>query len=124
MKKGEHNLATIETELIEEVSELISTYEAQRKMTVPRTKALVSEQDTSKIAQILGYEPDLIEMVEFKLYQLKLNQSSLANILNIPASKISQILNRKREPDVPFLAGIHEKLGIDGNYILESLRVA
>ncbi len=50
-----------------------------------------------------------------------MNQNGLAEILKMPASKISQILNKKREPDVPFLKGIHEKLGIDGNYILETI---
>lgn len=29
------------------------------------------------------------------------------------------ILNGKREPDVHFLKAIHEKLGIEGNFILE-----
>ena len=50
-----------------------------------------------------------------------MNQNGLAEILKMPASKISQILNKKREPDVPFLKGIHDNLGIDGNCILETV---
>jgi len=35
-------------------------------------------------------------------------------------AKISQILSGRREPDVDFLRGIHVKLGIDGNVLLET----
>ena len=125
MKKGEENLTKKEIAMLCEMAALIEAYEEEQKMNpVPRTKNLANEQDINKIEHILGYLPDLIEMVEFKLYQLKLNQNSLAGLLNMPASKISQILNRKREPDVAFLRGIHEQLGIDGNYILEYVKVA
>jgi HTH-type transcriptional regulator/antitoxin HigA len=34
-------------------------------------------------------------------------------------TKISQILNGKRQPDVSFLKAAHEKLGLDGNLLLE-----
>ena len=42
-------------------------------------------------------------------------------MLGVGAPKLSQILNNKREPDVPFLKAIHEKLGVDGNFILEKV---
>ena len=122
MSKGEKNLTAEETELIAKTAELVSVYEQQNKMTpIPRSKELAAENDKQRIAQVLGFEPNLVELVEFKMYQLKMNQNSLAEMLKMPASKISQILNKKREPDVSFLKGIHEKLGIDGNYILEAV---
>lgn len=122
MKKGEKNLTGEEMEMLDKIAELVETYEEHNKMTpVPRNKELAKESDKDKIAAILGYEPDLIGLIEFKMYQLKLNQNALAEMLKIPASKISQILNKKREPDVFFLKGIHQKLGIDGNYILETV---
>jgi HTH-type transcriptional regulator/antitoxin HigA len=122
MSKGEKDMTGEETDLLTKAAALAAAYEEQRKITpVPRNKKLEAEHDTQKIAQVLGYEPDLIELVEFKMYQMKMNQNSLAEILKMPASKISQILNKKREPDISFLKGIHEKLGIDGNYILEAL---
>ncbi len=42
-------------------------------------------------------------------------------MLGISAPKLSQILSGKREPDVPFLKSLHEKLGIDGNFILQQV---
>jgi len=122
MKKGEENLTGEEMLMLDKMAELAEAYEEHNKMTpIPRSKALAKENDKDKIAIILGYEPDLIGIVEFKMFQLKMNQNSLAEMLKMPASKISHILNKKREPDVPFLKGIHEKLGIDGNYILEAV---
>jgi antitoxin component HigA of HigAB toxin-antitoxin module len=59
------------------------------------------------------------EIVELKMFEKKLGRVSLAKMLGIGAPKLSQILNNKREPDVPFLKAIHEKLGVDGNFILE-----
>ncbi len=122
MKKGERKLTTEEMEALDKMTDLIEAYEEQNKMTpIVRSKELAKTNDKDKIADVLGYEPDLMGLVEFKMYQLKMNQNALADILKMSASKISQILNKKREPDVSFLKGIHEKLGIDGNYILETV---
>ncbi len=122
MKRGEENLAKEEIEKLGTLAELIEEYEDFKGMApVLRSKELAKENDRDKIAAVLGYMPDLIGLVEFKMYQLKMNQNGLAEMLKMPASKISQILNKKRDPDIPFLKGIHEKLGIDGNYILEAV---
>jgi HTH-type transcriptional regulator / antitoxin HigA len=122
MRRGEQNLTSEEMESLDKIAELVEEYEDRNGMApVPRSKELAKENDRDKIAAVLGYVPDLIGLIEFKMYQLKMNQNALAETLKMPASKISQILNKKREPDVPFLKGIHEKLGIDGNYILEAV---
>lgn len=105
---------------VKKALELISDYESKNNLLlIPRSEELLKETDTAKIASVLGFEPDLIELIEFKMYQRKWNQNKLAEELKMPASKVSQILNGKREPDIAFLKGIHEKLGIDGNYIFD-----
>ena len=120
MKKGEQNLTREEIEILDKIAELVEAYENHNGMTpVSVSKNLAKENNRDKIAAVLGYEPDLIGLIEFKMYQLKMNKNALAEMLKMPASKISQILNKKRDPDISFLKGIHEKLGIDGNYILE-----
>ena len=60
-------------------------------------------------------------LVEQKMKDLNLNQSKLAALFNMNVSKLSKILNGKMPPDVPFLKALHEKLGIDGNTILETV---
>ena len=120
LSKGDDNLTNEDVDIIKTTSAIAAKYEFDNNyVPIPRNNLLALETDKTKIAQVLGFEPDLIELIEFKMYQLKLNQNALAEKLNMQASKISQILNRKRQPDVSFLKAIHQKLGIDGNYLLE-----
>jgi antitoxin component HigA of HigAB toxin-antitoxin module len=58
-------------------------------------------------------------IVQHRLDEMKINQTTLAKLLNTTGSKISKILSGKQEPDIYFLKAIHEKLGIDGNLLLE-----
>ena len=59
------------------------------------------------------------EVVQKKITEMNITQYKLAALLEMSSSKISKILNGKREPDIHFLKAVHEKLGIDGNVILE-----
>ena len=49
-------------------------------------------------------------LIEFKMYERKLKQKELAQLLDIAESKLSQILTGKRKPDVSFLKAAHEQL--------------
>jgi transcriptional regulator with XRE-family HTH domain len=60
-------------------------------------------------------------LVEQKMKDLNLNQLKLAELLNMNVSKLSKILNGKMPPDISFLKAMHQKLGIDGNTILETI---
>ena len=99
MNKGEANLTKDEKAKLRSMAEMAQTYEALNyPFPMPKT---------------IG------EIVELKMFEKKLTRVSLAKMLGIGAPKLSQILNNKREPDVSFLKAIHEKLGVDGNFILE-----
>ncbi len=63
----------------------------------------------------------LIGMIELKMYEMKLKQRDLALILGIENSRVSEYLNGKRKINLEFAKKIHEKLGIDGNFILKSI---
>ena len=58
-------------------------------------------------------------IVSQKMQEMNVTQNKLAELLGLGVAKLSLILNGKRKPDIPFLKAIHEKLGIDGNLILE-----
>ena len=58
-------------------------------------------------------------LIELKMYERKLKQKELARLLGIGEPKLSQIMSKKRKPDVAFLKAAHEHLGIDGNVLLE-----
>ena len=79
---------------------------------------------------IQGYEKEnvafpmpttLIGMIELKMYEMKLKQRDLAAILGIENSRVSEYLNGKRKINLEFAKKVHEKLGIDGNFILQSV---
>jgi antitoxin component HigA of HigAB toxin-antitoxin module len=99
MNKGEANLTKAEKVKLRSMAEASQTYEALNyPFPMPKT---------------IG------EIVELKMFEKRLTRVSLAKMLGIGAPKLSQILNNKRDPDVSFLKAIHEKLGVDGNFILE-----
>lgn len=84
----------------------------------------------AKALQIQAYEqthypfpmPESItDIVELKMFERKITQAKLAEMLNIGTAKLSQILNGKRKPDITFLKAIHQKLNIDGNFLLEKV---
>lgn len=58
-------------------------------------------------------------LIELKMYEHKLKQKELAKLLGIGEPKLSQIMSKKRKPDVAFLKAAHKKLGIDGNVLLD-----
>lgn len=120
--KGEKNLTKEELEWIENTAELLAEYEEENGMSPIDVKSVrENETDIQKIAAALGYDPSFTDIIRFKMLQRKLNQKSLASLLNMGEAKVSQILSGKREPDVDFLRGIHAKLGIDGNVLLETV---
>jgi HTH-type transcriptional regulator / antitoxin HigA len=98
MKKGEINLTDKEAERIRTMAIAAQAYE-KSIYTVPAPKTLEG-------------------LIELKMYERRLKQKDLAQLLGIGEAKLSQILNGKREPDVAFLKAIHEKLDIDGNVLL------
>jgi HTH-type transcriptional regulator / antitoxin HigA len=56
------------------------------------------------------------QVVQKKIAEMNITQYKLAALFEMSSSKI---LNGKRAPDIHFLKAVHEKLGIDGNVILE-----
>jgi len=99
MKKGEKNLTDKEAEEI-------------------RTLALVAQAYEKSIYTIPA--PQTLEgLIELKMYERRLKQKELARLLGIGEPKLSQIMSRKRKPDVAFLKAAHQHLGIDGNVLLE-----
>ncbi len=60
----------------------------------------------------------LKEMIELRMYQRKLKQKDLAEILGIPPSRVSEILNGKRKLTLEIAKGLYNKLHIDAELLL------
>lgn len=99
LKKGFANLTPKETQQLESISKAVAAYEKEY-YPVPKPTTLA-------------------EMLELKMYEMKLNQKKMADLLKVAPDKFSQILSGKREPDVAFLKAAHEVLGIDAAFLLK-----
>lgn len=102
MNKGEHNLSECEMNRLSVLAEEAERYEDEvlqlRPLQQPKT---------------------IQEMVELKMFEQKISQTTLAEKLGFSPSKVSEILSGKRKPDVSFLKGIYEQLQIDADFLLK-----
>ena len=101
MKKGEANLKLSELARLRILAEAAEVYE-----------------DTADPLPLPSTLPDIIKM---KMFQLKLNQQSAAQLLDVSEAKFSLIMNGKQKPDVYFLKAVHEKLKVDAKLLLETV---
>lgn len=83
--------------------------------------SLLAQQYEDEALRIMPLPVTVPAVVQQKMQEQGLSQKKLAEILGMGTAKVSQILTGKREPDVLFLKGIHQKLGLDGNLILDLL---
>jgi antitoxin component HigA of HigAB toxin-antitoxin module len=73
---------------------------------------------------VLGLKPrkepqSIIEIVELKMFEKRMTQAKLAEELGLAKSKVSEILNGKRKPDLTFLKGLYRTFKIDPEFLLE-----
>ncbi len=99
MKKGDANLTDKEAEELRILALAAQAYE-KSIYTIPAPKTLEG-------------------LIELKMYERKLKQKELARLLGVGEPKLSQIMSKKRKPDVAFLKAAHKLLGIDGNVLLD-----
>ncbi len=62
--------------------------------------------------------PSLIDVLRLRMYEMGLNQKTLAEVLGISAPRVSEYLTGKTEPTLQIARRIHDKLNIDANIIL------
>lgn len=63
-------------------------------------------------------KPSLIEVIKLRMYEMGLNQSSLAYRLGMNPSKVSEILSGKSEPTLKQARKISQVLGISPSIVL------
>ena len=62
--------------------------------------------------------PTPVEAIEFRIDQLGINRSQLADMIGFPKSRVSEVLNGKRNPSLDMMRALHEKLGIPADMFL------
>lgn len=63
--------------------------------------------------------PTLIEVIELRMFEMKLKQKDLAVLLNTTSSRISEIFKGKRNMNLSIAKSLHKKLNIDSDIILQ-----
>ncbi|SFD02316.1 HTH-type transcriptional regulator / antitoxin HigA [Chitinophaga sp. CF118] len=101
MKKGSGNLSKADAKELQALVNIAHNYE-EKNYSLPMPKTLEG-------------------IIELKMFEMKLNQKEMAELLEVTASKLSQILNRKREPDLDFIRNMYKKLHIDPKFIMEHI---
>jgi HTH-type transcriptional regulator/antitoxin HigA len=62
--------------------------------------------------------PTAVEAMEFRMDQLGINQSQLADLIGFPKSRVSEILNGKRKPSLDIMRALHDRLGVPADVLL------
>jgi len=62
--------------------------------------------------------PSLVETIKLRMYEMKLTQLKLSELLGISPSRVSEYLSGKSEPTLKVAREISKKLNIDANIIL------
>ncbi len=83
--------------------------------------SLLAEHYEDHVLKLMPMPVTINSVVQQKVAEMDITQKQLATMFNMGTSKLSQILNGKRPPDISFLKAVHEKLGVDGNFILEAV---
>lgn len=58
-------------------------------------------------------------MIELKMFERKLKQKDLAELLDIEAPRVSELLRGKRRVSIDIARQLYKKLGIPADFILE-----
>lgn len=62
--------------------------------------------------------PTPVEAIEFRIDQLDLTRSQLAELIDFPKSRVSEVLNGTRSPSLDMMRALHEKLNIPADVLL------
>ncbi|QIP16487.1 helix-turn-helix domain-containing protein [Spirosoma aureum] len=105
-----------------------------QKVTAGGGFAVLNSDEATKLAQLSewaeAYEdsiplmpikvPQSIpEMIEFKMYEKKMKQREMAQLLEVPETRLSEILRGKRRVNLAMAKTLRTKLKIDADFILE-----
>lgn len=62
----------------------------------------------------------LPEAIQLKMFQMHLSQKELARLLEVPESRISEVMNGKRKINIELARRLHTRLKMDADFILMS----
>jgi antitoxin component HigA of HigAB toxin-antitoxin module len=111
-------------ELMVDIYTLMNKGEAKLSAAEIKRLAAMSSAAEHYEDTVLGLKPKkdpqtIVDVVELKMFENKMTQAKLSEELGISKSKVSEILNGKRKPDLAFLKGLYRVFKIDPEFLLE-----
>jgi HTH-type transcriptional regulator/antitoxin HigA len=100
IEKGFNNLTKKETEDLKDISSAVEMFE-KKKYPMPVYITIP-------------------EVLEDYMHENKINKAQLSKILEVPNSTVSEIISGKKRINLSIAKKLHQKLNIDGNFILET----
>lgn len=100
IEKGFSNLTEKETDELQHISLAVAAYE-KNKYPMPVHTTI----------------PDILQDY---MHENRINKAQLSKILEVPNSTISEIINGKKHINLSIAKKLHQKLNIDGNFLLET----
>ena len=61
---------------------------------------------------------NLVDILEYKMYEQRMKQRDLARLLNVSEARLSDVLSGKRKPNLDLAKRIHLRLGVDAETVL------
>jgi HTH-type transcriptional regulator/antitoxin HigA len=104
------------------LEELIDVVDDNSPETDPLAIELIKASDLIEAYEEIHHPvglPSLIEVIELRMFEMKLKRKDLASLLNTNASRISDYLSGKREITLKVAKALHQKLNIDSDIILQ-----
>ena len=104
------------------IEELLKIVSNDTRQDDPNLKELVALSDIVETYETEIYAvgtPSLKDVIELRMFERKLKQKDLAELLNTSTSRISEYLNGKRDITIEIARALHNKLNIDSDIILQ-----
>ncbi|MDR1866141.1 MAG: helix-turn-helix domain-containing protein [Bacteroidales bacterium] len=65
-------------------------------------------------------EPNLIDIIKLRMYEMNINQTELSKLLGVSPSRISEYLSGKSEPTLSVARNISRELDISASVVLNA----
>ena len=104
------------------IEELLKVVNNNTPQDDPNLKELVALSDIIENYENEYYPigtPSLKDVIELRMFEKKLKQKDLAELLETSTSRISEYLNGKRDITIEIARALHKKLNIDSDIILQ-----
>lgn len=107
---------------VERIEELLTVVDKDTPTDNQHLKELVDLSDKVEEYEKDKYPigiPSLRDVIRLRMFEMKLKQKDLAELLETSSSRISEYLNGKRDLTIELARALHKKLNIDSDIILE-----